>query len=115
MLQSRPLRHTLLKAPRKLATQLRAFDASRRLPRKSCSSRGPSSRRNGSRQPRDGRSPRAAPRFAWLSSCGSASTKIVEEEVQSKTREQYDDRVEWKAVTGLGVDVESLEDDERTL
>ena len=33
VLQSRPLRHTLLKAPRKLATQLQAFDASRRLPR----------------------------------------------------------------------------------
>lgn len=33
VLQSRPLRHTLLKAPRKLAQQLQAFDASRRLPK----------------------------------------------------------------------------------
>ena len=33
-------------------------------------------------------------------------TKIGEEEVQSKTREQYDDRVE-EAVTGLVADVES--------
>ena len=39
-------------------------------------------------------------------------TKIGEEEVQSKTREQYDDRVE-EAVTGLVADVESSSDDDR--
>ena len=51
--------------------------------------------------------------FAWLREVVVVQgTKIGEEEVQSKTREQYDDQVE-EAVTGLVADVESSSDDDR--